>query len=105
MFGQISGRWSPKSVSASSTASGDASTATLHVTVNGAGAGSRSYPATANWDTWVDDTFTANLNAGSNKVRFTATTANGGPNLDKLTVSASSGTTVNFFGNPSWQRP
>ncbi|MEZ0073892.1 PQQ-dependent sugar dehydrogenase [Planotetraspora sp. GP83] len=72
-------------------ANGTAIDRAMDVTVNGASAGSRSYPATANWDTWVDDTFTVNLNAGSNKVRFTATTANGGPNLDKLTVSASSG--------------
>ncbi|MCT9929020.1 PQQ-dependent sugar dehydrogenase [Planotetraspora sp. A-T 1434] len=63
----------------------------LAFTVNGTAATTRSYPATANWDTWVDDTFTLNLNAGANAIRATATTANGGPNLDKLTVSASSG--------------
>ncbi|WP_285706649.1 PQQ-dependent sugar dehydrogenase [Microtetraspora sp. NBRC 16547] len=63
----------------------------LDITVNGVSVGSRSYPATGNWDTWADDTFTANLNAGANTIRATATTVNGGPNVDKLTVSPASG--------------
>jgi alpha-L-fucosidase len=41
---------------------------------------------TGNWDTWATVTFTAPLVAGSNTIRLTATTANGGPNLDKITV-------------------
>ncbi len=63
----------------------------MDITVNGTSAGARSYPATANWDTWADDTVTANLNAGANTIRATATTAGGGPNVDKLTVAATSG--------------
>ncbi|MFI6318063.1 YbhB/YbcL family Raf kinase inhibitor-like protein [Nonomuraea sp. NPDC050556] len=51
-----------------------------------------SFPATANWDTWADKTVQAALIAGANKVRLTATTANGGPNLDKLSASAPSDT-------------
>ncbi|MCT9928999.1 carbohydrate-binding protein [Planotetraspora sp. A-T 1434] len=58
----------------------------LDITVNGTSIGTRSYPPTANWDTWTDDTFTVNLNAGANTIRATATTVNGGPNLDKITV-------------------
>jgi hypothetical protein len=35
----------------------------------------------------VNDTFTVTLNAGTNTIRVTGTTANGGPNLDKITLS------------------
>ncbi|WP_214316736.1 YbhB/YbcL family Raf kinase inhibitor-like protein [Nonomuraea sediminis] len=45
-----------------------------------------SFPGTGNWDTWKDKSVPAALVAGANKVRLTATTANGGPNLDKLTA-------------------
>jgi len=41
---------------------------------------------TRNWDTWADATLTATLNAGTNTVRATATTATGGPNVDYLDV-------------------
>ncbi|WP_433225239.1 PQQ-dependent sugar dehydrogenase [Microtetraspora malaysiensis] len=63
----------------------------MDIAVNGTTAGSRAYPATGNWDTWADDTVTANLNAGANTIRATATTAGGGPNVDKLTVTAAPG--------------
>ena len=42
-----------------------------------------SFPATADWNTWATKTVNVPLAAGSNKIRATATTANGGPNLDK----------------------
>src|SRR6266508_112120 len=42
---------------------------------------------TTNWDTWADQSITAALTAGTNKVRATATTSNGGPNLDRLRVT------------------
>src|SRR2546430_2360445 len=45
------------------------------------------FNATTNWDTWADQTISVTLTAGSNKVRATATTANGGPNLDRLRVT------------------
>ncbi|NUR92625.1 MAG: carbohydrate-binding protein, partial [Nonomuraea sp.] len=41
---------------------------------------------TANWDTWATKTVTVPLNAGTNTIRLTATTANGGPNLDRITL-------------------
>ena len=60
----------------------------MALAVNGvAVAPSLPFNPTANWDTWADKTFTANLNAGANSVRLTATTANGAPNLDYLDVS------------------
>jgi Fungal chitosanase of glycosyl hydrolase group 75/Carbohydrate binding module (family 6) len=49
------------------------------------------FPSTGNWDTWTNQTFTASLNAGSNTIRATATTANGGPNVDRLHIGTSSG--------------
>ncbi|MBO3744653.1 carbohydrate-binding protein [Streptosporangiaceae bacterium NEAU-GS5] len=58
----------------------------LQLTVNGVNVGTRDYNPTANWDTWTDDTFTVDLTTGANVIRLTATTANGGPNLDKITV-------------------
>jgi hypothetical protein len=45
---------------------------------------------TANWDTWVTQTATVTLAAGSNTIRATAITSTGGPNVDKLTVAAGS---------------
>jgi glucose/arabinose dehydrogenase len=43
---------------------------------------------TTTWDTWATQTFNVNLNAGSNTIRLTATTANGNPNLDRFRVAA-----------------
>ncbi|MEZ0074313.1 YbhB/YbcL family Raf kinase inhibitor-like protein [Planotetraspora sp. GP83] len=62
-----------------------------NITVNGTTVASNvSFPSTTNWDTWADKTITAGLTAGSNLVRITSTTANGNPNLDKLSSSAPS---------------
>ncbi|MCW2880540.1 MAG: Endoglucanase celA precursor [Sphaerisporangium sp.] len=60
---------------------------TMDIAVNGTVVSpSRSYNGTGAWTTWADDTFTVNLNAGANTIRATATTVNGGPNLDKISV-------------------
>ena len=59
----------------------------MDISVNGTVVGNDvAFNPTGNWDTWQDVTVNATLTAGANKVRATATTANGGPNLDKLTV-------------------
>ncbi|GGN87738.1 hypothetical protein GCM10011579_080890 [Streptomyces albiflavescens] len=64
----------------------------MDISVNGTVVASNvSFPATANWDTWVTKTVNASLNGGTNTIRATATTANGGPNLDKLTLGSPSG--------------
>ncbi|MET9762423.1 PQQ-dependent sugar dehydrogenase [Streptomyces sp. NPDC006372] len=47
-----------------------------------------SFPATADWDTWATKTVNVPLKAGSNKLRATATTDAGGPNLDRVSVAA-----------------
>jgi glucose/arabinose dehydrogenase len=59
----------------------------MDIAVNGTVvAAGRSFPGTGAWTTWVDSSLNVSLNAGANTVRATATTANGGPNLDRLTV-------------------
>jgi glucose/arabinose dehydrogenase len=61
----------------------------MRITVNGTDiAAAQSFPGTGNWDTWQEITLNATLRAGTNTVRTTATTANGGPNLDRLRVGA-----------------
>src|SRR6266511_3457395 len=47
---------------------------------------------TTNWDTWADASINTTLPAGTSKIRATATTADGGPNLDRLRVSIPSDT-------------
>src|SRR4051794_570448 len=61
----------------------------MNIAVNGTVvAAGRSFPGTGDWATWDEDTLNATLTAGANTVRFTSTTANGGPNLDVLRVGA-----------------
>ncbi|GAA4526508.1 YbhB/YbcL family Raf kinase inhibitor-like protein [Amycolatopsis samaneae] len=57
----------------------------LALTVGGGQATTLSFPATGSWTTWKTVTTTVKLAAGVNKVRTTSTTADGGPNADKLT--------------------
>jgi exo-1,4-beta-D-glucosaminidase len=57
----------------------------MDIAVNGTVvAAGRSFPSTTNWDTWADSRLSVNLVAGVNTIRATATTANGGPNVDYL---------------------
>ncbi|MCT9930267.1 carbohydrate-binding protein [Planotetraspora sp. A-T 1434] len=59
----------------------------MDISVNGTVVASNvPFNPTTDWDTWVTSTQSVPLNAGSNTIRLTATTANGGPNLDKITV-------------------
>ncbi|WP_327314984.1 PQQ-dependent sugar dehydrogenase [Streptomyces sp. NBC_01235] len=51
-----------------------------------------SFPATTDWNTWATKSVNVQLGAGSHKIRATATTANGGPNLDRVTVGAAADT-------------
>ncbi|MEV4111188.1 CBM35 domain-containing protein [Nonomuraea sp. NPDC049695] len=71
-------------------ANGTSTNRPMSIDVNGT-VTTRDFPATANWDTWADAQITATLNAGVNTVRATATTANGGPNVDRLSVSGPGG--------------
>jgi uncharacterized lipoprotein NlpE involved in copper resistance len=53
------------------------------MTVNGV---TVDFPSTGTWDTWATATVPVSLGAGSQSVRLTSTTINGGPNVDSLTV-------------------
>ncbi len=59
----------------------------MDIAVNGAVAADElAFNSTGTWDTWQTVTATVNLTAGTNTIRATATTANGGPNLDSITI-------------------
>lgn len=58
----------------------------MDVTLNGTAAGSVNFPPTGDWAIWQTAFVTLPLVAGSNTIQLTATTANGGPNLDFLEV-------------------
>lgn len=45
------------------------------------------FNGTGAWTTWADKTLTVSLTPGNHIVRATATTSNGGPNLDKLDLT------------------
>lgn len=67
-------------------ANGTTTNRPMTVTVNGGAAVSVAFPGTGAWSTWRTATASTTLAAGTNRVRVTATTSNGGPNLDRLTV-------------------
>jgi hypothetical protein len=59
----------------------------MDVTVNGGlVADELAFGPTADWDTWQNVTISVPLTAGTNTVRATATTVNGGPNVDYLEI-------------------
>jgi hypothetical protein len=68
-------------------ANGGTTSRPLLIAVNGATvASSLAFPATGAWTTWSTVSLTANLNAGTNKVRATAIGSSGG-NVDHLEVT------------------
>jgi hypothetical protein len=73
-------------------ANGTTTNRPMDIAVNGTVvSGALSFAGTGNWDTWQTKTITATVNAGTNTIRATSTTANGGPNVDKLSVSVDTG--------------
>ncbi|MFI6488482.1 PQQ-dependent sugar dehydrogenase [Streptomyces sp. NPDC050564] len=74
-------------------ANGTATDRPMNISVNGTVVATGvSFPATTNWDTWASKSVNVSLNAGSNKIRATATTPNGGPNLDRISIGAAADT-------------
>jgi chitinase len=70
-------------------ANGSTSNRPMDITVNGSLASDElAFNPTGAWTTWQTVTVTAAVNAGTNTIRATATTASGGPNLDYLDVEA-----------------
>jgi unsaturated rhamnogalacturonyl hydrolase len=71
-------------------ANGTSTDRPMSLAVNGTVlAASLSFPGTGSWTTWQTKTASVGLTAGTDTIRVTATTANGGPNLDSLTVDDS----------------
>ncbi len=59
------------------------------------------FNGTGAWTTWSTQTVSVSLNSGSNKIRATATTANGGPNMDKLDLSGGTTSTPTATATPT----
>ncbi|MFI6396283.1 YbhB/YbcL family Raf kinase inhibitor-like protein [Nonomuraea sp. NPDC050540] len=68
-------------------ANGTTADRAMAITANGGAAQNVSFPGTGAWTTWVEKSVTASLIAGANKIRATATTVNGGPNLDRISTT------------------
>ncbi|MFC8448652.1 carbohydrate-binding protein [Kitasatospora sp. NPDC057223] len=75
------------------------------LTVNGSAASAVSFESTGAWATWVTKTLTVPVNAGSNTVRFTPTTAAGLPNIDYLDVEVADTTTPPPTGSALYVAP
>ena len=68
-------------------ANGTTTNRPMDITVNGTlVADDLAFPGTDTWDAWQNRTLTAAVNAGTNRIKATATTVNGGPNVDFLDV-------------------
>jgi aryl-phospho-beta-D-glucosidase BglC (GH1 family) len=73
-------------------ANGSTANRPMDIAVNGTVvAPGTAFNPTGAWTTWQEVTVNATLTAGTNKVRATATTVSGGPNVDRLSVSGGSG--------------
>lgn len=48
------------------------------------------FNTTGAWNSWATQSITLNLNAGNNVIRAASATANGGPNMDRFTVTGGS---------------
>jgi hypothetical protein len=73
-------------------ANGNTANRPMSVTVNGGAPVTVNFPSTKAWTTWATSTLPASLLAGTNTIRATSTTADGGPNLDWLEVELSATT-------------
>jgi exo-1,4-beta-D-glucosaminidase len=68
-------------------ANGTTANRPMTFSVNGTtGPTSVAFNGTGAWTTWTTATVRLNLVAGTNKIKAVATTANGGPNVDKITL-------------------
>jgi polygalacturonase len=59
----------------------------MTVSLDGVALSTPTFGSTTNWDTWAVANVAASAAAGTHLIRLTSTTANGGPNLDRITVS------------------
>lgn len=67
-------------------ANGSSEARPMAITVNGIQVANATFPVTNGWEDWRNLTVRVNLLAGTSRIKATATSANGGPNVDKITV-------------------
>src|SRR4051794_24319005 len=90
-------QWSVTVATAGSTslafrfANGTTTARPMTIAVDGTTVSTPSFAGTGAWTTWNTTTVSVTLTAGAHTVRATATTANGGPNVDSLIVGDSGG--------------
>jgi hypothetical protein len=72
-------------------ANGTTTNRPMTIAVDGASIATTAFNGTGAWTSWSTNTVNTNLSAGAHTVRATATTANGGPNVDALTVTDAGG--------------
>ncbi|MGN9779323.1 cellulase family glycosylhydrolase [Micromonospora sp. H33] len=71
-------------------ANGSTANRPMSVSINGTVVNANlAFNPTGAWTTWAEVSITVSLNAGGNAIRATATTASGGPNLDRVRVGGS----------------
>ncbi|HZM75985.1 MAG TPA: carbohydrate-binding protein [Candidatus Limnocylindrales bacterium] len=59
----------------------------MTLSVDGGAGSNVDFPSTGVWTTWNTVTVPVSLGAGAHTIRLSSATANGGPNLDKITLS------------------
>ena len=75
-------------------ANGSTTNRACTMSIDGAAAGTNNFINTGSWTSWVYTPFPdVTLSAGSHTIRLTASTANGGPNVDEFTIAESLGDT------------
>lgn len=67
-------------------ANGSNSNRVMNISVNGGTGNAVDFNTTGAWTTWTDTELTVKLTAGFNTVRLVSETAEGGPNIDYITV-------------------
>ncbi|MFC5051616.1 carbohydrate-binding protein [Rubritalea spongiae] len=58
------------------------------VSINGTTVGTVSFPSTGSWTTWATASLSVNLPSGNNRIRISASTSAGGPNIDSMEAFA-----------------
>lgn len=74
----------------------------MNIRVNGVSVNSNlAFNGTGAWNSWTSQSLSVNLQAGSNTISATATTADGGPNVDYITLSNGGGSTSSAANSSS----
>ena len=63
------------------------------------------FNSTSAWTSWSTNSIVLTLNEGENKIRATAATSNGGPNVDYISIIRSSDNAAEASGDKSYQPP